>query len=272
MFDEVRNHYDMFKNNLSGTLYSGSSSSFSQFGIEYKLNNFGYRSDDFNYNNQEVILFSGCSFTFGAGIPYDYIWTKQLSEKYNMPLNSLAAPGRDYQVIINEIYKYIDFFGKPKAVAIMFPNVERHRKIALYNNQKAYDIEPVLLHQYDKKIFASKKEYMAVKEYFNKETLYYDFYNSVSQLEKYLSAIKVPFFWTTWDKDLADSFDGYDVFDNYFKLGSFEKYAKDNIGPPLSLGKNSKYWIDGADYPNPHPGIMEHSFFAKQFDIKIGGI
>jgi hypothetical protein len=244
-----------------------------QFGIEYSLNNHGYRSDDFlkeDANNN--LLFSGCSFTFGVGVPYEFTWPYQLNKKYGYAsMKNLATPGRDYQTIINEIYNYINNFGKPKAILVMFPNLERYKRV-YFDNNKPYDIASIMLHRYDKKFFNNEEEYKTLIKYVNANNIYYDFYNAVSHFEDYLRLIKVPFFWTTWDGSLSSTIKGSKIFNNYFELGSFEQYARDNITPPKAIGQNKKYWLNGADYPDPHPGIMEHSFFAEQFDINLGGI
>ena len=44
--------------------------------ISYKLNNYGYRSDNFNKADVTNSLFAGCSFTFGVGLPLENVWCK----------------------------------------------------------------------------------------------------------------------------------------------------------------------------------------------------
>jgi len=51
--------------------------------IKFKLNNLLFRTEQFANLNPEAktALYSGCSFTYGVGIPEEFLWTTLLSQK-----------------------------------------------------------------------------------------------------------------------------------------------------------------------------------------------
>jgi hypothetical protein len=270
---------NLFKNKLSFNLGNYPDVTDESQGITYSFNNFGHRCDDFSKETaSDNFLFAGCSFTHGIGIPYEYSWGYELNKQLNGNyFYNISAAGRNAQVIVNEIYQYIKLFGKPKKVFAMFPNMDRDYFISFYNNDVHglhYKIEPVGLLSPGGKSFETDDDFYKIFNYIKIETLFYDFYHAVSQLEDYLELLGVPFLWTTWNEDLAKSLNGEPIFKNYFELDfdGFGEYRKENFYPPKSLGKNRKYWLQGADRPNAHPGILEHKYFASQFLKKLGEI
>jgi len=63
-----------------------------------EFNSDGFRSEDFV--SDAGMLFSGCSFSFGIGIPIDYLWTKTVSDHFNQPHYNLSVPGASVTSII----------------------------------------------------------------------------------------------------------------------------------------------------------------------------
>src|SRR3712207_3164408 len=50
--------------------------------IEYRLNEHGYRADRLDPDSPNLkIMFLGCSFTFGTGLPLEQVWTKIITER-----------------------------------------------------------------------------------------------------------------------------------------------------------------------------------------------
>jgi hypothetical protein len=67
--------------------------------IIYEFNDFGYRSDDFSLESELPILFMGCSFTEGCGLPINEVWSHHLHKTLmkesgiKMPFWSIAKGG-----------------------------------------------------------------------------------------------------------------------------------------------------------------------------------
>jgi hypothetical protein len=65
--------------------------------IEYKLNNFGFRTpDDFNFND-EGNLFIGCSHTIGIGLHLEHVWSYKLNQIIGGKFWNLGLAGTGVQ-------------------------------------------------------------------------------------------------------------------------------------------------------------------------------
>lgn len=243
-------------------------------GIDTNVNSYGYRSDEFE-NVSDNFLFSGCSFTWGAGLPDNSSWAYYVNKSLGGErFHSLAQSGNSAENIIDNIYRFIRQFGKPKAVIVLFPNLQRFSVYNKTDDGVSYlsylfhdhnpDYHPLLDSQEDLD-FINKKVFLP-------EYLEYSFLNRVKQLEEYLEAIGVPFYWSTWNYNVSTiidetSFKGYIPMSGYIygdniPLELREKvfsYLKNNMPQP----GEEKYWLEAADGPVPHPGIGEQKFYAE---------
>jgi hypothetical protein len=91
---------------------------------EYVHNSLGYRGVEFS--GQDVLV-SGCSMTYGEGVPYEKTWGTIISEKlgYGENYANLGIRGASVSAIIYRTIAYIKKFGLPKYLFILFPNMER---------------------------------------------------------------------------------------------------------------------------------------------------
>ena len=112
-------------------------------GVEYKLNSFGLRCDEFSNNHDGLhILFAGCSNTFGLGTDIENVWAKRLYNKikqtdkvsgyYNIGINA----GSIIEIIFH-VYRYIEKYKKPDYIFLLFP--ERYRDDSFFNDQYFID-------------------------------------------------------------------------------------------------------------------------------------
>lgn len=222
--------------------------------ISYHINNYGYRSDDIDEKYaSENFLFSGCSNTFGVGIPYESIWAYQLNkdldgEKFiNLGINSGS-----YKTIVFDIFSYIRNFGKPKGVFVLFPNMERH--IGFTQNKDIFV-----------KVYRNPKGDEDLQKYLDvipEDVNIFDFYHTVMMLEDYLEKIEVPFIWDTWDEKLNKRILKTQGFKNYGNLNDPEIFHKVD-----SMEKNLKfdtpYWEIARDLE--HFGVKVHVYYSQLF-------
>jgi hypothetical protein len=249
--------------------------------LEAVINTYGYRSDEFE-DVENNFLFSGCSFTWGAGLPNNSSWAYYLNKKLGGErFHSLAQSGNSAENIIDNIYRFIRQFGKPKGIFVLFPNLERfcvyERKddgisfMSYLFHDHNPDYHPLLDDQSDIDFIREKVFLPTYVEY--------SFLNRVKQLEEYLNLLGVPFGWSTWSYDTLRIIDPFQ-FDNYEPL---EGYMLGN-GIPISI-KNKVYeyiennlpepgeepwWLEAADKPLPHPGIGEQKFYAESMFKAFG--
>ena len=92
--------------------------------ISYELNDYGYRSPEFEQCADVLTL--GCSQTFGIGIQYiNNTWPAMLSKKLNLSYANLGKGGSSINSQIRRAYAYINKYGKPKNIFAIFPDFNR---------------------------------------------------------------------------------------------------------------------------------------------------
>jgi hypothetical protein len=89
----------------------------------YITNTHGYRSPEFKPGTS--LVFGGCSYTYGVGIPEDAIWGVQLSKMLGADYANISRPGASVNWIIDSVLAYCREFGDPEYVVLAFPNFFR---------------------------------------------------------------------------------------------------------------------------------------------------
>lgn len=228
--------------------------------ISYKLNNYGYRCDDFNnIDSQNNFLFSGCSNTFGTGIPYNGSWAYQLNKNLGgEKFFNLAINGSSSKLLIYELYEYIQLFGKPKAIFILFPGIDRFNNfIPVRRGIYKHEISTFL---YTNKLDSELS--MIMNFYF----FFYDFINLIKIFESYCNNLNIKLFWSTWNSDLHKAITNINTVKNYFSIVEnngeilFDIMQKEYLIPKEL---NNEYWTKSRDI---HPSIMDHHFYYKVFE------
>lgn len=98
----------------------------------YKKNKSFFRSEEFENRGSggSTVIFSGCSVTFGEGHDlkdsYAYQVYTQLSKKQKMSgFFNIGVPGATGLQAITSIFDYIEIYGNPDIIIILFPPLER---------------------------------------------------------------------------------------------------------------------------------------------------
>jgi hypothetical protein len=220
--------------------------------IYYKINNYGYRSDDILKENSESnFLYGGCSNTFGIGIPKISIWSHQLNtilsgEKFiNLGIN-----GGSYKTIVYDVFNYIRNFGKPKGIFLLFPNIERQ---ITFVGKKDNDINIFV------NVYRNTSKQQQIESVITQKSNMFEFYNTIKMLEDYLLELKVPLVWTTWDNSLNNYILSNNWFDNYISSDNFDIFNRIQSSPkPQKLDNN--YWNVARD--GSHLGSKYHLYYA----------
>lgn len=222
--------------------------------ISYKINNYGYRSDDIEEKDtSNNFIFSGCSNTFGIGVPVESIWAHQINEELggekfiNIGMNSGS-----HKTIAFDIFRYIKKFGKPKGVFILFPNMERQVGFSKDEDPNIF----VLVYRKPR----DREDMKKIKEAIQDETALFEFYHTVMMLEDYLEALGVPLVWATWDEDLNKKILETKGFRNYVNSKNFDIYDRTtSLGKPEKF--NNRYWEIARDFS--HMGTKQHMFYYQ---------
>jgi len=104
--------------------------------VTYKFNSDGFRCGEFSQDPS--ILFLGCSFTLGIGIPIEQIWPELVAQQLNMRCANLGQGGASSDTAFRLCQGWIDKI-RPKIVVFALPPAER---IELIVNSQAWFLSP----------------------------------------------------------------------------------------------------------------------------------
>jgi hypothetical protein len=89
----------------------------------YITNKYGYRSPEFRQGTS--LVFGGCSYTYGVGIPEDGIWGVQLAKMLGVGYANISRPGASVNWVVDSVLAYCREFGDPEYIVLAFPNFFR---------------------------------------------------------------------------------------------------------------------------------------------------
>jgi hypothetical protein len=183
---------------------------------EYILNSLGFRSDEINFKKD--FLFSGCSFTFGVGVPENGTWVSHIANNLNIEYHNLASCGKSVTWIVNNLFNYFKSYGNPKVLLCLFPNFSRMNMLSRKSHmqskygkiymQDKYDknknnpdgvIEySIDLHNFYKNQVKISKQIHFAEEIIPPELAIYNSIEHIKMLEIYCNSNGIKFFWSTW--------------------------------------------------------------------------
>lgn len=88
--------------------------------IEYRFNNYGFRTDDDFILENEGLVTLGCSFTQGIGLPIEATWGYKLAQYFNLKHYNLGQAGKGLQTAYRLLLGYHDIL-KFKKVFLFIP-------------------------------------------------------------------------------------------------------------------------------------------------------
>jgi hypothetical protein len=235
----------------SSDLVASANSYYSQIdpGNRYYINKYGFRTaKDFDNFGSSDVLVSGCSYTYGVGVPYEATWGAVLGEILDSSVSIIAIPGGSIHLIIDSIFKYFDNYGHPKAVFCLFPDLGRvpiivdgkilqdangnghveFDKIAGVGLKTVYNSPSKDRPKYIKKPY--EVEHISTLE----NSTYFSI-KSIRYLEQYCNTNNIEFIWSAWDKKFNNianqlSENPEFSFNNYFDIHKYGiiYYTKEN--------------------------------------------
>jgi hypothetical protein len=263
----------------------------------YIINEFGFRGEA--YKDSDVVV-SGCSITFGIGVPESGRWANLLSNKINKKVMNLGSPGASAESISTKTIQYCLNNKMPKQIFCLFPDFFRRMVVAdkeFYktkgNNwaEKQNHLEYVFCNPrvsvYDSNsFFMEVEDQKYIEDSVSPHQLIVDSINAIYALESFCSSNNIEFHWTTWDLSTAL------LMENLVKLKDFKLKNYTPFFPPkteMQVGSfiskscqsnhksdfiNNVCWGVGSDYSivnskkvtnTAHPGIHFHEHFADFF-------
>jgi hypothetical protein len=251
----------------------------------YLINSLGFRGKEFNKNNE--LLFSGCSFTFGLGLPEKEIWGTRIADNLGMEYSNLGLPGDSVVGIITNIYKYFEEYGHPKILLCLFPDFYRFLipvnsdvLITKHTNTDRSMLSGLhILHQETEEY--SKKPHYAENVFSTDLTFFYS-YQYIRMLEKYCKQAGILFLWSTWSESLYDLIiQQNNISENFVYLksnrwirnGSFDIYldnctSHDHLKDVYPNNFDRSTDVEDGDFYNKrsfHSGVHKHIHWAEGF-------
>lgn len=237
--------------------------------VRYYFNSLGYRSDEFTkFHDGEHILFAGCSETEGMGGNLDSCWShmvyRKLSETKKISgFFNLSRGGWGHDLIIANIMQYINTYGKPNKIYILFPNLSRDFEWQGWDNEEeCYDHKAKSPYYYLKDTkFADGtiKLRQGLKE--QREQII-KFINLVKLFEEYCISNSIDLIWSTYSIPDGENYKNLNVFKNFIQMSDGNKILsshKDLIDEEVYSKKNLLWKRDG------HAGYLHHYWWSQRF-------
>lgn len=248
--------------------------------VTYRVNKDGFRSNPFkNLENSKVnILTAGCSWTYGEGIPTEYVWPEVLSNKIkeksgkDVCIYNLGVMGGSIQLSVKNLLAFIRRYGKPDYIFAELPNFTRG---IAYNEKDKYFMNITIDNHINRRGYGSKNE----KDVFKRYTLAYVEEENmleatllVSLFEEFCKAAGIKLLWSSYAaafvfRSAAEganpAFNNF-VFDNHVwsedESHTFRKSSDINKYPNVD---NLPYWQTAKD--DSHPGTAWHQHISNAF-------
>lgn len=222
--------------------------------FEYKLNNYGFRSDNFSSElSGSNILYGGCSNTFALGLPIEYSWAYQVNKMMNKEhFFSIGVNSASTDVIVQNTLNYIRKIGNPAGIIILFPDVRRIvSKINIKTDfgKKNYTV-----------LMNTGKQTMQDEEinHIIYGNLLLKFYQDVTALEMVCEMLNIPIMWSTWSEELNETIkrELSDKFNHYVSMldnVTFDHWQKNE------KIDDSMFWNQSRE---GHPPALSHKVWA----------
>lgn len=225
--------------------------------FSYSINSYGFRSKEFKeYSKDNLkILFAGCSNTFGEGLPEQYTWSKLLIKKIqhkekNVKIEdyNISYPAASIHSIIRNIYFFIEKFGTPDYLFIMFPGCNRD---LYFSNKENNFVNCLLWNEY--LLFKNSTQQKFNLNYVEENNILLST-TLIYMLESFCKKSKIKLIWTSWREQDK----------NLFKELNFKDFFSINTNTNnLINDKDLPYWDLAKD--GYHPGTAWNIKVSEEY-------
>jgi len=243
--------------------------------FQYRINKNSFRSDHFNILNNENlnILVAGCSYTFGEGLPEEYIWPTLLKNKIQKNSNkkvqmyNLGFMGNSHINIISLVKSFIVEYGKPDYLFVCFPDFTRDVIYDKYENRYK---NVITLKRYIENKQHYKSEFEYVKNFVYENNIY-RIINLIHLLEMLCEFAGIKLIWSAWNNPDAEIY-RQSKFKNFLEIDGFMYPIIDENLPngeeairlaDLENTNNWPYWKKARDMN--HPGSRWTNYLSDMF-------
>jgi len=248
--------------------------------VEYHLNDLGYRSSNFDKDNEVLIL--GCSQTYGSGLPNQFTWADIFCNLIGKSYSRIATPGDSINGQVYKAFKYFEEIGNPKVVIGIFP-LERleYTKVkdkfitnTSHSNEKT-NSDSIDMAFFDNQLLKFSKiphdpSYVIPKQF----VIFYNFM-FIKMLEQYCESHNIKFIWSIYDDDRGLYESAYqkdkNTFRNYLRVSpiidQFIYLSTNNNKAKIEYGNIMK-----EKHKECHKEFKDHVLYdwAADYEIEKG--
>jgi hypothetical protein len=221
--------------------------------LTYKLNNHGFRCDDFSKKDTENgFLVAGCSQTFGIAIPYDATWGYFVNEKLGGKkfFNVGISVGNIYTNSFN-IHQFVSKYGKPKGIFLFLPNFGRTPSFERSDTGLSFQ-RNILFYEPKERHLQDLQKFLKL--------------NEIKNLEIFCNMLEIPFIWSTWDFTMDEMLNKDNLqntfFTNYVRFEDYISYSDTNE----KNARYPRYWKNARD--KIHMSEKDHLVVANMFETE----
>jgi len=203
---------------------------------DYVLNSSGYRGPEF-FKGVDLLV-SGCSFTYGTGIPEDGLWGSLLAEKMSISYNNMSLSGASIGWMTRQLFAYFKQYGNPKILICLFPNPTKlffasdpdilvsddgYVETSTQDLDGKKSLYSTTLHEVrqpkDRPEISTRPHRLA--DVISLDFVIQTCMQNIRALEQYCRATGIKFLWGTWSKDFSQMIENDGLRDLY----DFEYYV-----------------------------------------------
>lgn len=209
---------------------------------EYKINFAGYRGPEFAQNID--LLFAGCSFTYGMGVPENGIWGSIVANKTNKTYNNLSQNGASIPWLVKQLFAYFKQYGNPKTLLCLFPNPTRlfftsdsdilvadgghieESTVDFENKRSVFNTELSHLPSIKDMPKYSKRPHN-LEDVINVSMVIQISMQNIRMLEQYCRSSGIEFLWSTWSEALSSAIEMPGGLAELYDFGNYVKSEND---------------------------------------------
>lgn len=227
----------------------------------YEMNSIGCRG---KIDENSEIIASGCSITWGLGVPELGRWTDLLSKKINKSIINLGNPGDSVENICMNTMQYCLNTKMPKVIFCFLPDFFRSNVIVdkeFYKSRvnrgslgtkdylESTFCNPRII-QENKSFFMEIENQKYIEDSTSPHQLISDSVKFIYILESFCLSNNIKLYWTTWDAATSS------ILEELIKIKDFKLKNFTSFYPT-----NSEYaGIGGLILENCNPDTHEHEF------------
>lgn len=233
-------------------------SGYSESDISYKFNSHGYRCDELQKSS---MLFLGCSYTFGVGLPLQDVWAAKLAAHFNTPYCNVAFHGGSATYNLRALQKVWDLV-KPDKVIALLPYSHR---LEFFSDDPGNPLKVWVKSGIRSQNFSGpdRERLLNYELYTNQRQEDLHLLSHVFSMNNFVKAKGSRFIWGVWEYEEKAS----DFFLKYAVGKEFGEFVKSDVFDNHTRWKD----LNKKARDSSHPGRQFHEQFFQEMKTYLGG-